>query len=325
MHLNSLLEQGVVALTASRRLAHALRLRYAHHAQAKGLTVWRTPQVMPWSAWLRQQRLRARGDKDGESVRLLSPAQARVLWDDIVSSSKIGRDLLAPAQAARLAARSWQRLHDYLIPIDRLSEFDTPEAQALLLWSREFTKRCTALRAIDDARLSHWMFDVKFVPDERLVFAGFDLFVPSVQNLIERWRAADRIAIVDERLDPGTIEVIAGADAVDEIELAAHWARSKVEAGVNDIGVIVADLQTRRDEVRRVFEDVFAPGQRHTLAATAAIPVVIAAPSPLNSYPLVDAEFTRGDIQHAFHDVRRLGPARTAIRSGGRTVGHDGT
>ncbi|HVF16554.1 MAG TPA: hypothetical protein VNA21_06565, partial [Steroidobacteraceae bacterium] len=289
VHLNSLLEQGVVALTASRRLAHAMRLRYAQYAQAKGLTVWRTPQVLPWSAWVRQQRLTARATKDDAFHRLLSPAQMRVLWDDVVATSTIGRELLAPSQAARLASRSWQRLHDYLIPLDRLEQFDSPEAQALLGWSREFVRRCAALQAIDDARLSHWMFDSGFIPAERLVFAGFDVLVPAVQRLIGRWADAGFIEIASEPASEGAVEVVAAADAADEVELAAHWARSKVETGAHDVGVIVADLQSRREEVRRVFENVFAPGQRHTHSDEVTLPVVIAAPAPLNSYPLVDA------------------------------------
>ncbi len=266
-----------------------MRLRYAQYAQAQGLTVWRTPQVLPWSAWLRQQRLAARALGNQAAERLLTPAQARVLWDEIVASSRAGRELLAPTNAARLAARSWQRLHDYLIPLERLEEYDTPEAQALLGWCREFVKRCATLRAIDDARLARWMHEADFVPEERLVFAGFDVLVPSVSRLVQRWRTLDRIADPEPLADDATIEVIAGADAAAEIELAAHWARAQVEAGGASVGVIVGDLQARREEVRRVFEDVFAPGRRHTQAAPMSVPVVIAAPAPLSSYALVDA------------------------------------
>jgi ATP-dependent helicase/nuclease subunit B len=288
VHLHALLEQGIVALTASRRLAHAVRLGYAQFAQAKGLTVWRTPQVLPWSAWCRQQRLAAR-ITDDTPQRLLTPAQTRLLWDDIVATSRIGRELLAPSQAARSAARSWQRLHDFLIPIERLEQFDSPEAQALLAWSREFMRRCADLNAVDDARLSHWMFESGLAPAGRVAFAGFDVTVPAMQRLIQRWDDAGRVAYADEASGEGLVEVVSGADAADELELAAHWARLQVSAGAGAVGVIVADLQSRREEVRRVFEDVFAPGLRHTQAQSAAVPVVVAAPAPLSSYPLVDA------------------------------------
>jgi probable DNA repair protein len=289
--LEPLLERGVVVLTASRRLAHAMRLRYAQYAQAQGHVVWRTPEVLPWSAWLRQQRLALRVAAGTHPfARLLTSAQSRVLWDDIVANSRVGRDLLAPSNAARLAARSWRRLHDYLIPLDELAAVDTAETRALLGWGREFQRRCDALGVIDEARLAHVLFDAEFVPDERVAFAGFDVIVPSMQRLIDRWRSHDRIVDVESDAgDTAAVEVVAAVDATAEIELAAQWARTQVEQGAGSVGVIVGDLQSRREAVRRAFEDVFVPGQRHAQAESSSIPVVIAAPPPLATYAMVDA------------------------------------
>lgn len=290
MHLYSLLEQGVVALTASRRLAHAIRLGFAQYAQERGLSVWRTPQVLPWSTWLRQQRLVARAVQRRKFEGLLTAAQARVLWDDVVAKSRVGGTLLMPSNAARLAARSWQHLHDYLIPLERLEQFDTEESRALLEWCRAFEQRCATLGAIDDARLAHWLFDAQFVPEERIVFVGFDMLVPAVERLVDRWRACGRVMEADETLAAsGSVEVAGAPDAAAEIELAAQWARAQVENGATSVGVIVGDLASRREEVQRVFENVFAPGRRHTQAPETEVPVVVAAPPPLASYAVVDA------------------------------------
>ena len=88
---------------------------------------------------------------------------------------------------------------------------------------------------------------------------------------------------------PVDVGVVAAADSAAEIELAARWSRDRVQAGASQVGVIVPDLQTRRHEVRRVFEDVFAPGLRQTQSSAMSVPVVLAAPAPLAEYPLVDA------------------------------------
>ena len=268
-----------------------MRLRYAQYAQAQGRAVWKSPEVLPWSAWIREQRLEARAlGAQSIGARLLTAAQTRVLWDDIVATSTWGRELLVPANAARLAARSWARLHDYLIPLERLREFDAPEALALHDWCTEFATRCAALRAIDDACLSQWMHDSGFVPDQTLTLAGFDVLTPATARLIERWRAHGRVQDADTHPELARdTAVVAAPDADAELESAARWARAEVQRGVASVGVIVADLQSRRDAVRRVFDDVFAPGLRHTHSAAATIPVVIAAPAPLASYPLVDA------------------------------------
>jgi ATP-dependent helicase/nuclease subunit B len=292
LHLHALLERDVAVLTASRRLAHAIRLGYARHAQQQGLSAWRTPHVLPWSAWLRQQHLEARasGSHRATRSRVLTATQARILWDDIVAGSRAARELLNPSNAARLAARSWRRLHDYLIPLERLQAFDTPEAQALYAWSREFERRCAELDAIDESRLAQWAHDAELVPTEQLAFAGFDSMPPGMTRLVERWREQERVVeIAATPRDCVAIEVVAADDATAELDLAAEWARDRVAAGAGNIGVILADLAARREEVRRVFEDVFLPTARQTLSGSLPVPVVIAAPAPMSEYPMVDA------------------------------------
>lgn len=291
MHLHALLETDVAVLTASRRLAHAIRLGYARHAQQQGLSAWRTPRALPWSAWLRQQHLdaRASGSPPTARARVLTATQARILWDDVVANSRTARDLLSPASAARLAARSWRRLHDYLIPIERLQSFDTPEGHALDAWCREFERRCVAIDAVDEAQLAHWAYDVGLIPAERIAFAGFDAMPPAMTRLLERWRANDRVVDIAAQGRGGSVTLVAADDATAELDLAAQWARDQVLAGSDNVGVIFADLASRREEVRRVFEDVFVPAARQTLSGTLPIPVVLAAPVAMTDYPLVDA------------------------------------
>lgn len=289
-------------LTASRRLAHALRLGYAQHAQSLGQTVWRTPRVMPWSTWLGQQWLESRASSpQTHNARLLTNAQARILWDHVVSDSPWGAQLLNPANAARMAARSWRRMQDYLIPLAPLKTSDSAEAQALHAWCSEFLKRCEKLGAIDETRLALWAHDANFVPQETLALAGFDAIPPSMARLVERWQSAGKIAHIEADTKSTSRVVVVGArDADDELELAARWARAQVATGKTSVAVVVPELQQRRTEVQRVFEDVFAPGQRSIQAESSRVPVVIAAPSPLGDYPVVDAAGLI--LQFALHD-----------------------
>ncbi|MBM0105562.1 PD-(D/E)XK nuclease family protein [Steroidobacter sp. S1-65] len=289
-------------LTASRRLAHALRLGYAQHAQSRGQTVWRTPRILPWSTWLAQQWLEARAiGAHSHHARLLTNAQARVLWDALVNDSEWGEHLLNPSNAARLAARSWRRMQEYLIPLPALQNSDSSEGHALHAWCSDFLKRCEKLQAIDETRLPHWAHDANFVPEDTLALAGFDTIPPSIARLIERWRALGKVVDIEaEERTSRSVVVVTARDADDELELAARWARAQIATGKSTVGVVVAALQTRRAEVQRVFEDVFAPGQRNIHAEATRIPVVIAAPSPLASYPIVDAALLV--LQFALHD-----------------------
>ena len=289
-------------LTASRRLAHALRLGYAQHAQSLGQTVWRTPRILPWSTWLAQQWLEARASQTHvHSARLLTNAQAKILWDSVVGESDWGDRLLNPANAARMAARSWRRMQEYLIPLAPLQSSDSAEAQALHAWCSQFVRRCDKLGAIDETRLSAWAHDANFTPQETLALAGFDALPPAMTRLVERWRDHGCIADIEpDPSDANNVVVVSARDADDELELAARWARAQIATGKRSVGVVVADLQQRRSDVQRVFEDVFAPGQRSIHAEPAKIPVVIAAPTPLADYPVVDAALLV--LQFALHD-----------------------
>lgn len=302
LRLHTLLDRGVTVLTASRRLAHALRLGYAQHAQSLGQAVWRTPRILPWSTWLGQQWLEARASSvEPHHSRLLTAAQAKILWENVVSRSEWGDHLLNPTNAARMAARSWRRMQEYLIPLAPLQGSDSSEAQALHAWCREFLDRCDKLQAIDETRLAGWAHESDFVPQETLALAGFDAIPPALARLIERWQEQGRIAALEPDGDSTpSVVVVDARDADDELELAARWARAQIATGKRSVGVVVADLQQRRAEVQRVFEDVFAPGQRSIHADSARIPVVIAAPSPLASYPAVDAALLV--LQFALHD-----------------------
>lgn len=245
--------------------------------------------MLPWNTWLRQQYLDSRIASSSQR-RVLKPAQARVLWDDVVASSTIASQLLNASSAARLAARSWRLLHDYLIPIDSLQAFDGSEAQALNSWCGEFDRRCNELNSIDEAMLSHWAFEMAFKPDRAISLAGFDAVTPAMQRLVDRWRGEGLMVDAEDGTSSNTMtSVFAAADRETEIEDAAQWARSRVINGDTNVGIIVPDLQARADDIRRVFEDVLAPNTRQTGSSAMSLPFVVAAPIPLSSYPLVDA------------------------------------
>jgi hypothetical protein len=227
LHVNALLDRNVALLTASRRLAHALKIGYARYAQDQGRLAWRTPRVLPWGAWLSEQWRERRASGASVSARLLTPAQARVLWRRVVLESEEGERLLNPARAARTAQASWRALHDYVIPLERLRGFDQPEAQALHAWCSAYSRRCADLGAIDEAQLAAWAFDQRIEPEQPIAFAGFDVVPPALARLAEFWRANGKFVDVQPSDETcSDVQVVAARDAAAEIELAARWARA---------------------------------------------------------------------------------------------------
>jgi probable DNA repair protein len=249
--------------------------------------------VLPWTVWLRQEWLRARSRQStGDFRRLLTPAQAQLVWEQIIAAHPLAQTLLNPSEAARAALRSWRRMQEYLIPLERLDAFDAPEARALRDWSREFIRRCDSLQAIDETRLLRWAWDVQLTPDRPLALLGFDVLPPAWQRLVERWQSRGLVRTFERAVPTTDMRVTALRDREAEIEAAARWARSQIERGKTNVAVVMPDLQMRRDDVRRRFEAVFTPAARGLHAADEPPPFIIAAPQPLAQFPVVHAALT---------------------------------
>lgn len=287
--LNELLDAGCIVLTQTRQLAHVLRLEYARHAQRQGRAAWRTPQLLPLGAWLRAQWMANRASGGVGHLRLLSPAQARVVWEQIVVASEQAAELLDIVSAARSAARSWRRLHEYLIPQQRLSAHPSAEAGALHGWIQQFERRLDELGALDEAQLAMTALQQQWLPEQPAALVGFDVITPAARQLLELWQSHGRLASCVEASRSHDVRVIAALDPRAELEMAARWARARVEAGAGSVGIVLGDLDARRAEVMRVFADVFAPGNAVLGAAESPVPVAVAAPAALARHPSVAA------------------------------------
>ncbi|OGI39029.1 MAG: hypothetical protein A2140_00050 [Candidatus Muproteobacteria bacterium RBG_16_62_13] len=77
---------ALLTLTAGNRLARWLHEQQARAAIARGETVWETPDILPWSAWL--EKLWDEAIESGALGRhpplRLGDGQALALWESII-------------------------------------------------------------------------------------------------------------------------------------------------------------------------------------------------------------------------------------------------
>ncbi|MGE0113549.1 MAG: PD-(D/E)XK nuclease family protein [Steroidobacteraceae bacterium] len=307
--LYALLTDGATLLTASRHLAHALRQEYAYTAQAHGLLVWPTPRILPWSTYLRTACQQQRNHQDHKPPpRLLSELQSLALWERIVAESDSGQTLLNPAQAARNAQRSWQRLHQYRIPLRKAAAYPGEEAQVFCEWAQQFSAHTAQHHWLDSARFAGYLHDTQFQPDTALVVYGFDQLTPEMQYLLQAWR--DRGAVI-HILEPASrqarAQVIAAKDGHDELKLAARWARQQVESGKTRVAVVVPNLTAQAAQVQRRFTEVFAPAQRRIDQTAVACAFRVVATPGLSSYPLVHHALLLLQLMQGRADVLLIG------------------
>src|SRR5690349_1521631 len=92
------LRRGATLVTANSRLARRLRQEY-NALQASERSVWPSPAILPWSAWLEAlwQDLLFRSDTEAP-VRI-GRARERVVWQSVIEASPEGARLLQPGAA----------------------------------------------------------------------------------------------------------------------------------------------------------------------------------------------------------------------------------
>ncbi|MBF0152299.1 MAG: PD-(D/E)XK nuclease family protein [Magnetococcales bacterium] len=321
------LDEGGTVLTVNRRLARFLVASCDQYKVEQGLTVWTTPEVLPYGGWLErcwdelttlppvQGRMdvglstERTSDLDGELSKppvgiadwpmLLSPAQEQALWEQIIgaeNSSGLFLDLASVVGKVMQAYELWHTWSSDAEPrIDSAGYGVDSDDQAFQTWMALFEDRCTEEGWISSAKVPGWLarFSHLISVGSQLLLAGFDRLSPAQERL---WHSLARQGVTVSHWQPpgqqSRTSRLVFPDQESEIVAAAHWARRWLE---NDrqgwIGVVVPDLHRIRDQVARIFTTVLHP---ETLAMTT-LPerplFNISLGWPLIGYPLIQDMF----------------------------------
>ncbi len=274
-----LIEQcaDVVIISATRRLSRRLLFEYHRQQQKKGLKVWPTPEILPWSTWLQKQwKLFAVRTQDRHI--LLSRQQSLLLWQSIIESDTNG--LINIQATARHAQAARQQLIDYRLDLDDEQALQwfvyDHDASRWLEWHRRYIRRLKENDWLDEPALAVAMIDAAWngeydisVP---LCLVGFDALTP-LQGQLRKWLAERSLWIelpapTENRTRPLQQACL---DTSHEMRQAAYWARQQLEkpwnAGDDPIGIVVPGLERQRDRIERVFRDVFYPEDRYSITA----------------------------------------------------------
>lgn len=296
----------MTVLTATIRLARELRRDHDQVQEAVGGASWPTAQIMPLSAWLAETWQNGLfsdhpATADLAALRLLRPAEERLIWDDVIRFMAEGSLLDVPS-TAEAAARSWERLCSWAIPLDAEAWNESEDARTFLGWVRTFQARCQRNGWISSAELPAAVADLIArgagpVPEE-VEFAGFLEFSPVQQRLIDTLeRRGVKVRKRTQTNEAGDAACVGFADAGREIRAAAEWARRCLESDPEArdpafrIGIIVPDLKKLRDEIERVFGEVFHPRNRLRPDRDPMRCFNISLGRPLDEYPVIQTAF----------------------------------
>ncbi len=219
-----------------------------------------------------------------------------MIWESIIRSG--AGNLLDIPSTAEAAARSWDLLCSWDLPLDAEEWNESADAQAFKSWAEAFRRRCRGKGWISNAELAASVADLidrQTVPvPEEVEFAGFLELSPVQRRLIEALERRGVKIRENARLEETSDATRLGfADAGREIRAAAVWARRCLE---NDpdardpayrIGIVVPGLEGRRSEIERVFGEVFYPRDRLRPDLDPARCFNISLGLPLDKYPVV--------------------------------------
>ncbi len=263
---------AITVVTPNARLAGSLSRAVAAIHLAASRTAWHAPDVLPWSAWLERLHEEARFDDEGGPVPpLLSADHERLGWEAAIAADA-GRPLLVGAGALAQEARAaWALAHEWGIEGAIGSWEAAEDAQAFAGWAAAWREESRRRGWIDAARLPSLLPAIlarsRVRRPRTLVAFAFHIVSPAQRFALDACRAAGiEVVSVDPPRHEGAVRVVAMESPRREIELAARWARARLEAAAGRapprIGVVVPDLAQRREFVARAFSRVFAPSGR---------------------------------------------------------------
>lgn len=253
-------EDGAIVLTSNTRSARYLKREFSERQAAANRDVWTTPDILPWSAWLRRLwRAHIYANPAG-SPALLETVQERLVWEQIIAAENRALDA---ASLADQCVRAWRLLHGYRLPRERALFRHKKDTVAFFQWSGLYSGRCNKAGWIDESRLPDVLHDaaLRDCSGRKVVLWGFDSLTPQQEQLLAQLQAA---GIVCDRLQPEQESAVGKRvqleDTHKELQAAAQWARAALEQNPRTtIGIVVPNLHEISGTVERILLEVLHP------------------------------------------------------------------
>lgn len=252
------------------------------------------------------------------SVTSLSLSEQILIWEQIIQQDEDHAHLLSFTRTAELAVSAWNLCIQWRVPHlkssilkSSTSTFSftlTEDIHTYLRWAESYQQYCqqencidfpsqidVLIKAIQNNHFSNSASDVHFDTEPKILphtieLVGFLELTPQYQELFkvlsEKGCKISFSSLIPESIKKQAVYSLQAQNPDHELTLSAIYAKKclSVNKSINknaSIGIVVPDLESRRQKVVRIFQEHFFEND-----------VNISAPVPLGSYPFIKSAFS---------------------------------
>ncbi|MFK7858964.1 MAG: PD-(D/E)XK nuclease family protein [Granulosicoccus sp.] len=258
--------EGAVLLTVNQRLSRHHMLQYQRWQLQAGQAWWETPSILPFRSWMSELHRQALNMGLSE-VTLMPALLVQQAWRRIIDDDS-SVYLLDPAGAARSALQSWE-LSCVWKCYNREDQYLSADQFAWQRWMTHYRSWLDERSAIDESllpdelvqvleRASRAQLDALLPP--ALILDGFIQLPTQLDELVRCVQGYGTEVDIHTARPRAVVQDVSYSDDDTELLCIATQMRTELEHTPHQLlGLVVPDLQQRRDAVVRAFERVFYP------------------------------------------------------------------
>jgi len=272
-----------LVLTPNQRLSNTLQQSLEKEHEKLSHSVFASINVYSFSSFI---RLLWQSYIFIDPKKILTNDEEFLIWKKIIHESHISRTLLNTTKTISLAQRAWHHLIQWGFSENNLLSYihDNENLQLFHTWAACFSTTCEREGWIDlSSALKSYTENSEFIlnlPFQHIYFYHFIELSPLQQRFVDALREKNKkVTLIEPSPINKKISRYELNTSADELHAMAEWARKSYDSNKNaQIACVVPDLHIKREEILRVFSDVFC---------TDSPPIDISVGSLLSDFPII--------------------------------------
>ncbi|MET0355379.1 MAG: PD-(D/E)XK nuclease family protein [Cellvibrio sp.] len=306
------LASGALILVPNNRLRNHLLRAFALQQTVQA---WLKPDIQSLSQWLESQwEAMQNAGLEYSCVNIATPLQRQILWEAAIKNSTLGATLLQPKPLAQQADSAYKNLELWQLDDNFLPDYFTDaksNSAQFAEWASTF-KRNLHLQKCITRETSYGLVARAFTAGDlpkhaEIYLEGFDDIPPLMSHILKS--ASQSLIYLPAQVAPqSNLQRTQAANTEEEIRSAALWSKTQLMQAPDAalIGIVVPNLGQCRDQVERIFTEVFEAHSILPDTARYTLPFNFSAGTPLGSTPLIHSLFEILNLQENNWPLERL-------------------